>query len=342
MTSAGAGDGSPAKKRGAFGLGLAVGIALFTGIIAWHGFGDVLAALRVAGGGLLVVAAFHLVPLVLDAFGWRALVPSSERPPAAEFVRGRWIGESVNSLLPVLQIGGIIVRAGMLRRRGVRSGPAGASVVVDMTLVALSLVAFSFLGVVILVGRIGAGRLGLVAALGAVLMAGMVGGFFLLQRRGLFGPGARILGRMTDRVRGASLGVRAEELDRSIGELYADRRALRRSFGWHLAAWLAGAGAVWLALRFLGIPANVPSALILESLVQAVRAAAFAVPGALGVQEGGYLVLGGALGIPPETCLALSLSKRARDLLLGLPGLVAWQAEVGMAGIGSFAGEEAP
>ena len=89
MTSAGAGDGSPAKKRGAFGLGLTVGIALFTGIIAWHGFGDVLAALRVAGGGLLVVAAFHLVPLVLDAFGWRALVPSSERPPAAEFVRGR-------------------------------------------------------------------------------------------------------------------------------------------------------------------------------------------------------------------------------------------------------------
>ncbi|MDX6769446.1 MAG: TIGR00374 family protein, partial [Elusimicrobiota bacterium] len=63
----------------------------------------------------------------------------------------------------------------------------------------------------------------------------------------------------------------------------------------------------------------------LESLGQAVRAAAFAIPGALGVQEGGYLVLGGLLGIAPDTALALSLTKRFRELVLGLPGLLVWQ-----------------
>src|SRR5262249_22059905 len=51
------------------------------------------------------------------------------------------------------------------------------------------------------------------------------------------------------------------------------------------------------------------------------------VPGALGVQEGGYLALGRLLGFDPETSLALSLSKRARELLLGMPGLVAWQLD---------------
>lgn len=79
-----------------------------------------------------------------------------------------------------------------------------------------------------------------------------------------------------------------------------------------------------------------------ESLGQAVRAAAFAVPGALGVQEGGYVVLGGALGIPPDTCLALSLAKRAREILLGLPGLLAWRADAGLATASAsrVAGEE--
>jgi len=56
-----------------------------------------------------------------------------------------------------------------------------------------------------------------------------------------------------------------------------------------------------------------------------IRSAAFAVPGGLGVQEGGYLVVGNLLGIPGEAAFALSLIARVRELALGIPGLVAWQ-----------------
>ncbi|MBU6282347.1 flippase-like domain-containing protein, partial [bacterium] len=277
--------------------------------------------------GLLVVAAFHVVPLVLDALGWRALLPAPGRPGAFAFARGRWIGESVNSLLPVMQIGGSVARTGFLRRQGVRGGTAAASVVVDVTLVVFSQVAFSLLGVIALVTIRGGGRLGLAAALGALLLAGLAAGFWIAQRRGIFGTGGRALERFLERSEGPSLGLRAEEIDRSVAAIHADRAAMLESFGWHLASWLAGVGEVWLALRFLGTPVGMSGALLLESLGQAVRAAAFAVPGALGVQEGGYVVLGGALGIPPDTCLALSLAKRAREVLLGLPGLLAWRRE---------------
>ena len=58
------------------------------------------------------------------------------------------------------------------------------------------------------------------------------------------------------------------------------------------------------------------------ALVQAIRGAAFAIPGALGVQEGGYLLLAPLAGLTPDAALALSLAKRARELLLGLPGLL--------------------
>ena len=54
--------------------------------------------------------------------------------------------------------------------------------------------------------------------------------------------------------------------------------------------------------------------------------------GALGVQEGGYVLVCGLFGIPPEGALALSLVRRLRDLLLGLPGLAAWRWEAARAG----------
>jgi hypothetical protein len=53
------------------------------------------------------------------------------------------------------------------------------------------------------------------------------------------------------------------------------------------------------------------------------------VPGALGVQEGGFLVFGGLLGLGPDVALALALARRVRDLIVFTPALVAWQLSEG-------------
>jgi hypothetical protein len=86
--------------------------------------------------------------------------------------------------------------------------------------------------------------------------------------------------------------------------------------------WIAGTGEVFLIARFLGTPVGWRDAFVLESLGQAIRGAGFAIPGALGIQEGGYLLLAPLAGLAPDAALALSLAKRARELLLGLPGLL--------------------
>ncbi len=82
--------------------------------------------------------------------------------------------------------------------------------------------------------------------------------------------------------------------------------------------WLVGTGEVYLITMLLGTPVSWRDALLLESLGQAIRGAGFAIPGALGVQEGGYLLLAPLAGLAPDAALALSLAKRARELLLGL------------------------
>ena len=92
---------------------------------------------------------------------------------------------------------------------------------------------------------------------------------------------------------------------------------------------MLGTGEVWLAMHFLGHPVTLLEALVLESLVGAVRAAAFAVPGGLGVQEGGFIVLGSLLGVDATAALSLSLVKRVRELAFGLPGLLVWQLKEG-------------
>jgi hypothetical protein len=94
----------------------------------------------------------------------------------------------------------------------------------------------------------------------------------------------------------------------------------------HLACWVASAIEVWIALRLAGRALDFAVVLVIESLLYAIRTVAFAIPNAVGVQEGAYILLGGAFGLTPEMALALSLLKRARDLTIGLPALGAWQA----------------
>ncbi|MBT6828731.1 MAG: hypothetical protein HOA58_04345, partial [Rhodospirillaceae bacterium] len=52
-------------------------------------------------------------------------------------------------------------------------------------------------------------------------------------------------------------------------------------------------------------------------------------PGAVGVQEGAFVLLGAVIGIGPEVALALSLIKRVRELVIGVPALIAWQVAEG-------------
>src|SRR4029079_14237179 len=93
----------------------------------------------------------------------------------------------------------------------------------------------------------------------------------------------------------------------------------------HMAGWIIGVAEVLIVFACMGHPVSIVEAVVIESLLHAIRGAAFAIPGALGAQEGGLVLLCAAFGIPPEQAIALSLVKRAADLVLGGPGLLGWQ-----------------
>jgi putative membrane protein len=241
----------------------------------------------------------------------------------------RWICESVNCLLPVAQVGGDLVRARLLNQVGVPGPLAGATVIVDIMAGMLTLVIFAAVGTVLLLLQFGAAHAALelsagVALLGVILMASYLG-----LRGGSLYKFARMSERLASGRQWEAIIGGAAALDRQMTALCRDQRAFTIACAWRLLGWVVGAAEVWLALCYLGHPVSVAEALILESLGQTIRSAAFVIPGALGVQETGLILLGSIVGVPAETALALSLIKRVRELALGIPGLLMWQIAEG-------------
>jgi putative membrane protein len=296
-----------------------IGLALLLFLLILNDAGRVLAAATAIGGAMAAVVAFHAVPLLVDVVAWRYLLVA--RPPLHRLLLIRWVGESVNGLFPVPHLGEF-VRAGMLRRAGA-AGDAGASVVVDVTLGVVTEIPFAALGLALYALEVGAGPVvrSLLLVLAALIFAG--GSLYAVQRAGLISLAALVAHRWPGPLRRLFDIATARALDARIAILYRRRGDLVLSALWRFAGWVVGAGEISIALWGLGRPVTLAEAVILESLSQAARTVAFAIPGGLGVQDGALLLLSGQLGIGPETALALALVKRCRELVLGVPGLAA-------------------
>jgi len=306
-------------------LGLA-GAALFTILLIRQGAPQVGVAFASAGWAIAAVVIYHLtVPVFLDALAWWVLFPKSDRLSLWQLFWMRWIGESVSTLVPSAAVGGDIVRARLAAINGARLPVAAGTVLVDLTLGVFTQAAFTLLGVVLLVGVTGQKNFVRPTLIGTLIGVVGVAGFYIVQRKGMFGFLAKMIARLANSPEWHSLVQGGETLDRTIRTLYARRRAVVMCCVWTIISLVAGSGEIWIALHALDLHATFVNALILQSMVLTIRSAAFAVPGGLGVQEGGYLFVGNLLGIPGDAAFALSLIARVRELALGIPGLIFWQ-----------------
>ncbi|MGH7074117.1 MAG: lysylphosphatidylglycerol synthase domain-containing protein [Stellaceae bacterium] len=318
--------GAPARIALVLGF---LGLAGATALIARAGIGPVIDAFLAAGIGVLLGALFHIVPMLANGRGWQVLLPPRRRRDLGFFLRAVWLRQAVNNLMPVARVGGELVSIELLVRGGIRASRAVASLIVEMTMSLASQFLFTLVALALLLRRgDGGDDLVRVLVIGLGVAAILVVGFYLVQRRGIF----RFLARLARRLFGDRIAAIAGDgftLDRALRALYRRRRAMARSFLWLLIGWFAGATELAIVLFYLGEPFRYLDAVIIEGVIEAIGSAAFLVPGALGVQEGGFVAIGAVLGLPPDIALALALARRARDALVLLPALIAWQVSVG-------------
>jgi len=306
-----------------------VGLSVLVGLTVWYGAGQVGEAMVGAGWiSVLLVLLARAIAVSGAGVGWWLLFPRELRPPVATCMLLRFVREGANALLPLAQVGGDFIGARCLAIRGVRGAVAAASVIVDVLMQAATQLVFAIVGLVLLIAIGGNEVVAWPVAIGIAIATPALAGFFMIQ--GARGQALirKVLSFFAGDRNWLVFGA-IDDLFARLDAFYSNRSGLVRSGLWHLAVWFLGATEVWIVLHFMGHPVTYEQAVIVESLMHAVRGAAFAVPGALGAQEGGLIVLCAIFGVPPEAALALSLVKRIPDLVIGVPGLIAWQAMEG-------------
>lgn len=292
-------------------------------LAAWFGVpaigGEVLAASWVVP----LCVALHAVQLWLSALAWRAVANLSV-PSVWRWLRIRWIRESVNALLPVAQLGGNLVGIRLLTQRGAPLARASAGTVLDLTVEALTQLLFTLVGIGVLATMDGGHSWRPWLGAGLAAMAVGVGGFLLAQRAGLLRLIEALAARISQHLPGLPPDA-LRGLDAELSRLQRRGLAMARAASLHLLAWVLGVAETWMALAAMGRARDAATCLVIESLAMAARSAGFAVPGALGVQEGGFLLACGLFGVPPDAAIAVSVLKRLRELTVSVPGVLDWQ-----------------
>lgn len=305
-------------------IGLLLGIAATISLIAETGATSIFARLALAGWWLLWLVPLHVLPLWLDVTGWRLLIATPRRAPRLFWIAS--IREAINRLLPVANIGGEVVGVHLLIRQGVAAPAAAASIVMETLLTLVSQYLFAVLGWLCLLGLKGQAPFVARASLSFALGLPVIAVFALLLKHGsIFSRIERAASRAFATLSKGTLRFgNWALLDEAIRALFESPQRLMATVFWQLLGLLAGCAETWLVLRWLGQPEPVSAAIALESLAQAARSIFFLVPSGLGIQEAGFIGVGSLIGIPADVALALSLAKRVREVLYGLPALLLW------------------
>jgi putative membrane protein len=307
-------------------IGGLFGLALLVALVIRSDLSAMLHALDSGGLQLLWLVPYRALFFALYAVGWLALLGPYDPRRRAGVGYLFWVTavrEAVDRLLPVASVGGGVVGVRLLRWRGLATIPVSATVIVEMVTTLITVYLFTGLGLLLLVEFDATGRDYHRLLLAFTLTLPVPVATVLLLRFGsAFGRLQKFLRPMV----GESMtSEQAESLDHEVRACLRRGRRLLASGALEFAALISGCFEIWFALRLFGHPVNWATALVLESMTQAVRHLAFIVPGGLGVQEAGLVIFGHAFGISGELALAVSMAKRIREVLCGLPALMSWQ-----------------
>ena len=266
----------------------------------------------------------------LEAWSWRyILVDTPARTTVGRLFWLRLGGEALNQLTPTASLGGEPFKASRLQADGVPLEVASASVVIMKGILVLSLVLYIFVGLAlapVYLPEAAKHMLFLCLAALGLAAAGIV--FVVVQRWEPFGNSFRFLDRrgwLPHFLRDHEGFL--EDLDTAMSQFYRQypsRAAL--AFFLFFLSWLLHSVEVYLIFWLLGHPISWGMAVCLDALAMLFTALGFFIPAAMGVQEGGNILLALGFKLGFDLGAAFSILRRIREafwLCLGL--VVVWR-----------------
>jgi uncharacterized protein (TIRG00374 family) len=303
--------------------------ALTLSFLVWHiGISRIYEAVTQLGpAAMAAILLPSLLMYVLEAYGWRVTLGRwAEAIPFWRVLAIRTAGEVVNMTTPTAYVGGEPLKAYLLKRHGVPLIDGLASVVTAKMTIAQILFILTGIGLGFwLLGSDGSAEQTITAAVvSAGLLVFGVGAFVLVQRQGMFTWILQTLRRLGLRLNYLeSREQKLVELDRTIADFYARKQsAFLASTLLFLLGWLAEALEVFVMVLCLGQPITVLSAVAIGALSVFIKGGTFFIPGSLGAQDAGNLLLLTAFGYGEVTGITFALLRRFREFVWIAIGLL--------------------
>ena len=279
-------------------------------------------AVRLGPLALTVILVPSLLMYVVEAYGWKVtLRPSGQSVPFWRLLAIRTAGEVVNMTTPTAYVGGEPLKAYLLKRYDVPMVEGLASVVIAKTTMTIAEVLFILIGIALGFWMLGTSGSSGQMVVGAFLTIGLLvfgtAGFVFVQRRGIFTWILQTLRSM--RVRIGFLEAREDQLksiDQTILNFYRHHRgAFYASTALYFIGWMTEALEVFVIVYYIGEPVGAVSAIAIGALSVFIKGGTFFIPGSLGAQDGGNLLLLTAFGYSEVTGITFALLRRFRELM---------------------------
>jgi putative membrane protein len=296
---------------------LVLGLALFSYLLYEIGVDTIAHNLRTIGWGLAIVVLLEAALNLTNTAGWWfTFAPEERKASLSHLFLVRLAGTALNQTLPSATVGGEPLKV-VLLQPDVSVAGATASVITAKICHSLAQAIFVVAGFAVGFHRIELPVVvfrGLLAAL--LLTVGGLGAFLWVQRRGLFAATASAAGtlrlprRWVQRLRRGTATI-----DTRIRDFYSRRpKDFALSLGFHLAGFAFGVAQIYLLLRWLDLPADLVACVAIEAFSIMIQMALFLVPGAVGVQEGGKMLIFAALGLPSAAGLSVGIAFRLSQI----------------------------
>lgn len=301
------------------------GLVLFGWFVHHAGVGEIAQAFRNLGWFTPLALIPFVMVTVFDTIGWRFAF-GREGTHGIRFPRLlaiRWAGEAINSMLPSAYIGGEAVKVHLLRQRGVPPITGASSVVAGKTAQVFAQVTFIGLGAIMGMANLPPDSPARRGMLIVTAVAGLIVALlFWLQKRGIFTTLLSLTQKLGLRIR--ALTKRADKLRRLDHQIFDFYRNEPGSFALSCVAyftgWITDTLEILLVSYLLGMPVDWSQAIAIEAFITVAKAMGLIIPGALGVQESGFVFLFLLFGLPPALGVSYAIFRRGRELIFAAIG----------------------
>jgi len=302
---------------------LALGLIVLCLLVWQIGPGNIYeAASRLGPLALVIILIPSVIMYVIEAYGWKLVLgPSASAVPFWRLLAIRTAGEVVNMTTPTAYLGGEPLKAYLLKQFHVPITEGAASVVIAKTTLTIAEVFYILVGIAIGFLILGtgssAGQTITAAVVSVVVLVCSIAAFVFVQQRGLFASMLSIVKKLGLRIQ---VLEKQEEHLRSIDQIILNfyrhhRKAFSLSTGVCFFGWLAESLEVFVIIYFLGDSASLWSVISIGALAALIKGGTFFIPGSLGAQDAGNLLLLQAFGYSEVTGITFALLRRFRELV---------------------------